>query len=274
MPKARYCFLIPLGATLACLATLTALAALGWPGDVGAAGRDFCEAARLGAIRQPANTWSNAGFYLLALWVGWQSWSDVAARKSASWSNRLVTTVGYPASLATCSALIGTGSAALHASMTTWGAELDHFALHLWGGWMVAFALTRALRGSDRLFLRLWSSIVAGVAVRLALGEPYAMKGSTLFGVLVGLSIVIELVGRWRNRAWQRMENRYLVWAIATFSAAYACLLVSSNAGPWCEPTSLWQGHAAWHLLAAGSTAFVYLYGRSERMLPTRNVRD
>lgn len=268
MPHARYCFLIPLGVTIVSLVALFALGAAGWPGEVGAAGGNFCEAARPGPIKQPVNTYSNAGFFVVGLTVGWQAWRDVSARKAATWSNRLVTTVSYPVGVAVCSVLIGAGSTALHASMTRWGAELDLLGLHLWGAWMIAFAAVRLLRRGDRDFARLYAGLLGGLVVRLLVGEPYAIAGSRLFGLMIGVSIAIELAGRWRNRRRITMDNQYLVAAIVTFLAAYACMLASSNAGPWCEPTSLWQGHAAWHLLSAGSTAFVYLYARSERTLP------
>lgn len=265
MPNARYCFLIPLAATVVSLGGLAALGTAGWPGDVGGAGTNFCEATRPGVIKQPANTFSNVGFYLVGLAIGWQAWRDVAARKAANWSNRLVTTVSYPVGIATCSVLIGAGSTALHASMTPWGGELDLLAMHLWGAWMIAFASVRLFRRGDREFAGLYASLVGGLLTRLLMGQPYAITGSSLFGLMVGTSIVIELVGRWRNRHRIKMDNQYLVTSVVMFLVAYACSLASKNAGPWCEPTSFWQGHAAWHLLCAGSTVFVYLYGRSER---------
>jgi hypothetical protein len=265
MANARYCFLIPLGATVFSITALVTLGAVGWPGEVGSAGVNFCEASRSGPIKQPVNTWSNAGFFLVGLAIGWQAWRDVAARKRAAWSNRLVTTVFYPATLATCSVLIGAGSTALHASTTRWAGEFDHFAMHLWGAWCIAFSATRLFRRGDRAFVGLWLAQVSALVMRLFLGQPYAIGGSELFGLLIGATIVLELAGRWRNRRLKQLDDQHLLAAIVTFLVAYACSRASTNAGPWCDPQSFWQGHAAWHLLCAGSTALVYLYGRSER---------
>ena len=48
-----------------------AAARWGWLGpDVGR-GDGFCEAARAGWIRQPANTWSNLGFVVAGLSIAW-----------------------------------------------------------------------------------------------------------------------------------------------------------------------------------------------------------
>ena len=265
MPRAHLCFTIPFMAALLGIATLVVLGAVGWPGEVGASGRQFCEATRPGPVRQPANTYSNAGFLIVGLAIGWQAWRDVAARKAPDWANPIVTTVRYPVGYALASVGIGLGSSALHASMTPWGAELDLLAMHLWGAWCIAFTTTRLFRGGDRVFLSLFTAQVGALLSRIAWGHPYTIRGSQLFGLMVATAILIELLGRWRNRRRVRMDNQYLVWAIVTFLAAYACSRVSTGAGPWCEPTSYWQGHAAWHLLCAGSTAFVYLYGRSER---------
>ncbi len=265
MPKACLCFLIPLLTAVVGFGLLTIVGANGWPGDVGAAGDGFCEASRSGIIKQPANTWSNAGFVLVGLAVGWQAWRDVAAKKSAAWSNRLVSTIHYPAAMATCSVLIGIGSTALHASTTRWAAELDHFAMHVWGAWCVAFALVRLFRVGDGEFYGVWLTLLGGIVTRLVVGQPYAIYGSTLFALMIALSIAIEALGRWRNRSNRQIDTHYLVWAVVLFFVADACRRIGTEANASCDPHSLWQGHAAWHVLCAGSTAFVYLYGRSER---------
>lgn len=253
-------------------ATLFVLGANGWPGKTGVSGVDFCEALRDGPIKQPANTWSNLGFLFVGLWIGWQAWRDVAARKTASWNNRLVTTVRYPASYAASVVGIGLGSSAMHASTTRWGAELDLLSMHLWGAWCIAFASTRLLRAGDRLFANLFVAQAVGLAVRIAMGHPYTVSGSDLFAAMIVAAIAIELVGRWRNRKRQRMDSQYLASAIGTFLIAYACWLISKNEGPWCDPRSFWQGHAAWHVLCSGSSLFVYLYGRSERTVTPERV--
>ena len=267
MPHASLCFLAPLGVTVASLATLVWLGVTGWPGETGVSGVGFCEAIRPGPIKQPANTWSNAGFFVVGLWIGWQAWRDVVARKAATWNNRFVSTVWCPASYATTSIVIGAGSTALHASTTRWGAEFDLFALHLWGVWCIAFSVTRLLRGGDRLFAALLTALIAVLVARIATRYPFDLSGASLFGAMVVTAIAIETAGLWRNRKRQKLDLRYLAWAVIVFLVAYACSLSSKSDSLWCEPTSPWQGHALWHVLACGSTAFVYLYGRSERAI-------
>jgi hypothetical protein len=43
--------------------------------------------------------------------------------------------------------------------------------------------------------------------------------------------------------------------ALAATAAGAACWWVGRTAGPWCDPDSLLQGHAAWHLLGATALA-------------------
>jgi hypothetical protein len=43
--------------------------------------------------------------------------------------------------------------------------------------------------------------------------------------------------------------------ALAAAAAGGACWWLGRTASPWCDPDSLLQGHAAWHLLAAAALA-------------------
>lgn len=244
---------------------LVALGAAGWPGEVGSAGMEFCEANQPGPVAQPLNTWSNAAFLLVGVGIGWQAWRDVAREKAAGWSNWLVSTVRYPASYAACVVGIGLASGAMHASTTRWAAELDLFSMHLWGAWCIAFATTRLFRAGDRTFWSILAKLTALLLLRIALGHPLGMKGSTLFGAMITTAIAIEMAGRLRNWRRYRIDTTYLGWAIGTFLVAYGLNLIGRAGGRYCDPYSIWQAHAAWHVLCAGSSLFVYLYGRSER---------
>ncbi|MEN0110742.1 MAG: ceramidase domain-containing protein [Planctomycetota bacterium] len=265
MRHAWIAFAAPVGATVIGLGTLGAMAVWGWPGERGVAGLGLCEAVGDGPLSQPANTLSNVGFFVVGWWIGWQAWCDLLAKKRLAWRNTLVTTIRYPASYAVSSVLIGLGSTALHASTTRWGAELDLLAMHLWGAWCIAFATTRLARVGDRWFAALFAAQLIALLMRISLGHPSGMKGSTLFGLMVAAAVAIETAGRYRNRRRQKMDDRCLIGAVGVFLVAYACWRASLTGGPWCDPFSWWQGHALWHLLSSCSTALTYLYARSER---------
>jgi hypothetical protein len=77
-------------------------------------------------------------------------------------------------------------------------------------------------------------------------GSLYAVAG------LVAWHEVARRVGR------SRLSPRGLVAyraALAAAATGAACWWLGRTASPWCDPDSLLQGHAAWHLLAAAALA-------------------
>ena len=72
--------LVPAVVALVTTGALVAVATLGdgWPGQAGASAWMFCERFAPGLVAQPANTFSNAGFVLVGLAVGWTASRDLA----------------------------------------------------------------------------------------------------------------------------------------------------------------------------------------------------
>ena len=62
----------------------------------------------------------------------------------------------------------------------------------------------------------------------------------------------------WSELPWARWAPRrrtaYLA-ALGAAGAGLACWWAGRTASPWCDPDSLLQGHAAWHLLGAAALA-------------------
>jgi hypothetical protein len=58
--------------------------------------------------------------------------------------------------------------------------------------------------------------------------------------------------------------------ALAATAAGAACWWAGRTAGPWCDPDSLLQGHAAWHLLGAAALAAWARAVLAPRSLPPR----
>ena len=90
-------------------------------------------------------------------------------------------------------------------------------------------------------------------------GGLYAVVG------LVAWHEVARRVGRarlgraelpWAELPWARWAPRrrtaYLA-ALGAAGAGLACWWAGRTASPWCDPDSLLQGHAAWHLLGAAA---------------------
>jgi hypothetical protein len=77
-------------------------------------------------------------------------------------------------------------------------------------------------------------------------GGLYAVAG------YVAWHEVVRRVGRVRLSPGSRVAYRL---AVAATAAGAACWWAGRSASPWCDPDSLLQSHAAWHLLGAAALA-------------------
>ena len=193
--------LVVAGATaVLSVALVLAAARWGWLGpDVGR-GDGFCEAARPGWIRQPANSWSNLGFVVAGLAVAWYA-ADRA---------RLGVTLGAHPGLATAYAvlvvLLGPASMAMHATQTDLGGHLDLLSMFLVSGFALAYALMRFLRRGPGFLSAVFAvAVLAGMAVQLRGGSVPVLGhvGNAAFGVeiLVALGLEVALCRRWDWRS-------------------------------------------------------------------------
>ncbi len=229
----------------------------GWLGpDVGR-GANFCEAARDSLVRQPANTFSNAGFVIAGLLIAWR----VGARQNPG------TVLPAHRHLATAMACVvvflGPASAAMHATQSAAGGHLDMASMYLIASFALAYAATRWFRGGSTLFAAVF---VAGVAfcevIGLWRGEVPVVgySGNLAFAFLLTTAVVIEvlILRRGLTRA-----NR--LFAIASLAAILIAFAIWNATKTWlCDPGSLIQGHAIWHLLGAISAYYLYRYYASE----------
>ncbi len=247
----------------------------GWPGEPNsclAAGDCFCEAPGPGWVRQPSNTWSNLGFVLVGLVVAWHAAHGPRFGAIGVQGNRMTRGGMYPALYAAIVVFMGPGSMYFHASLTRWGGILDVLSMYLFISFVVTYAIARGWGLSQRGFL-LWF-----VGTNVAIGVPQAVFSTSnrVFGYLVTVAIVLEgLLIRRAGGGARRLprpapiRRRWVMAGAGFFFIALGIWVPSRTGGPWCDPHSLWQGHAAWHLLTAATTACLYVYWRSEDRPPS-----
>jgi hypothetical protein len=241
------------------VALLVVAVGRGWLGaDVGR-GANFCEAPHDGWIRQPANTLSNAGFVVAGLLIARRVGRRPAADAVMS------PTVGT--FLACVVVLLGPASAAMHATQTEWGGHLDMLSMYLIAGFAAAWAWVRWTRRGTAAFVAAYVACVAACELAGLWPDPVPVvhyAGNLAFGVLLLVAVVLE-TRLWR-RGGTRLVFRHGVVALASMLVAFTIWLLS-NAG-WCDPGSLVQGHAAWHLLCAVSAYWLFRMYESERRAP------
>ena len=251
---------IPGGATLLSLSVLSVFAVVGWPGTFSAAGAGFCEAFREGALKQPANTWSNLGFVVAGLWITRRVGLDLANPDPPR--NLIGRSTGLSILYATLVVILGPGSMAMHGSGTAWGGTTDVLFMLVYIAFPVAYAAVRLVGGGARAFVWLYAVPVAVLGIPLVTGTlPFA--GSTLYAWLIPAFAGLELWLGFRSSGGSR-DLRWLGLAGGVFLTGLVIWRLSHTGAPLCYPESLLQGHAVWHLLCAVSTAAIFVYYQSE----------
>lgn len=222
----------------ASLGALTLWALAGWPGAPNACLLDdscFCEAARAGLVRQPANTSSNFGFIAVGLLL--------AARARSSRAEVFAAVV----------ALLGPGSMALHGSLTHWGGVVDVMSMFLFIGFALAHNATRLWPALQGRYLAFYAALAAALCALEVAFSPWA---NAMFAALVALYVGSEFLVRGLPR-----DRRWLAACAGCFALATALWLPSrSPRDILCDPASLLQPHGAWHLLCALAAGALYLY--------------
>lgn len=237
----------------------------GWLGpDVGR-GSNFCEAARSGLIRQPANTLSNVGFVLAGLLIAWRAGSP---RTTIAAHPGLATAYGVLV------VLLGPASAAMHATQSVLGGHLDMLSMYLVASFASAYAAMRLLRSGAAVFV---AGFVAAMAACLAAEGSSApvpvidTAGNLVFALLLLVAVGGEIALRSRGRS--DVDLRWGAAAVGSLLLAFGIWNLSKNGRPWCDPHALLQGHAAWHLLCAvAAYALFRLYASEGRGQPAALV--
>lgn len=209
----------------------------------------FCELPRFGQlILQPANSWSSFAFVA----VGWL----------AIYSEDRHSAFGGVARhwFGATAILIGVGSFLLHATLTLWGQFLDVFGMYLFGAFALAWALRRWLGLRDGASLILYAILVSALTGCLII-VPETRRW--LFAVVL-LTVIVAELGLARPRRIGVAAHWFGV-GIALQASAFA-IWIADQQGTMCSPTSVWQGHAAWHVLNAGALWCNWRYYLSERL--------
>lgn len=200
----------------------------------------FCETLRTGYVAQPANTLSSFAFVAVALFVAFR-WRRSA--KSGKTTLSRTECALFMASLV----LAGLGSTFYHASFTFVGQVFDVSGMYF----VATFILLHRL--GPRWSLSPVGSGLGFVALNAALMAAQVTTPSMRragFAVLLVAALTVEWraarAGRlWLARGAGLMTLAFVIWVI-------------DRERLLCDPDSLIQGHAIWHLLGAFASACLY----------------
>ena len=254
-------------AAVAILAAYFFWALSGWIGEANGClpdGNCYCEAASSNGVvlaKQPANTLSAFVPVLVGLYI-----LLIADRSRRSGNPNPMLGGGlYPVAYGALVMFLGFGSMAFHGSLTRFGGWLDTLSMILFVVGLLVYTVARVLRVDDRE--RLVATLFVGAGGVLA-GATWLLDGSGIwaFAVLVAATVLLELaVSAFGIRGLRRAPVPWLLLTLATFAVALAIWFLYWDGGLLCQPTSLLQGHAIWHLLAMAVVPFlIFRYLQTE----------
>ncbi len=213
--------------------------------------RCFCEMPRTGMlVLQPSNSWSSYGYAFAGMLM-------IVLSRGAGW--RSAFNRDAAAFFGVTAIIVGLGSVLLHATLSLWGQFFDVTGMYFTVGFMLVCALARWGNWSRQRSVLVYTGLLA---VLLALLYEVPEVRRWLFAAILIAAIAAELVLARPLRSGVR--TGYYVAGIATKALAFTIWNLDQR-GLVCQPDSLVQGHAAWHLLGATALWLTFLYYRSEQ---------
>jgi hypothetical protein len=209
----------------------------------------WCEERVCAWIREPANTWSNAAYLIVGLWL---------VRKARRDGAPALAPIGVTA------ILVAFGSFFYHASATVIGEICDVMAMLLFSLIIATTNLARLLDWTPRKHVTVYalaalSSLVALVA--------WHHLGIPLFALQITLGLVVEL--RIARRSGRAPTYRPLFEMCGVFAVAWAIWWLDLLRVV-CSPTTHWiSGHAVWHVLNSLCFGFLYAFYRQAWATPS-----
>lgn len=205
-------------------------------GAVCLATRCFCEAVHTTGLAQPVNAWSSLAFAVAGIAVLLPT-GEPAHRERVL---RLL--------LGSALVAVGGASFAFHATLTRLTEFLDTWTMAALATVVLGGAVVRRGFGRPRVVVLLGLALVA-MLVRVLWTWPETRR--VVFGVLLAVGTAIE-IGRTLTPVAAFQPQRWLWAALGLLTAAYVIWILDVT-GTWCDPTSLLQAHAIWHVLGAAA---------------------
>lgn len=195
-------------------------------------GESDCESIASGVLAQPVNTLSSLAYSIVGIViVGW------AFR--ANGQERLVRIVFGVLMVAT-----GAGSVMFHGPQGQ-GSQFFHDVTFLLA--LLFFAVLNTSTALSWAQSRRWAAF--GAAAIVISGGLLLSPGATN---AVMVALVVSVIGS--DVALHRISPRGGWWyttSLVAMTAAIAMFLLGRSGGPICDPESIFQGHALWHVLGA-----------------------
>jgi hypothetical protein len=212
----------------------------------------FCEAIGNGLIRQPINAYTNIAYVLagiiILIYLARTKRQFKLRSPISDLPRKLFVLFGIAC------ILVGIGSFLYHASFIFLGEEMDDDSMYLIGAFMLFFELAHHKSITTRQFIGYYLAL--NLLLEVLIFFIPVVRGA-VFAILIIASLsLVEISIRNGIVASQR---RQFYTAIGLFGVAYFIWILDKT-HLLCNPNSLYQGHAVWHLLSALAALMYFFY--------------
>jgi hypothetical protein len=160
---------------------------------------------------------------------------------------------------------------AMHATTTRIGQFFDLLSMYLVASFIFSYAVTRLFKWKSKGFTIMF--LVAMSIQLYARTLTYEIPSfghirTLVFGSFIILTAIVELFSY--NIRKVQINLQYGLGSAFTMISASVIWGMSMTDAPWCNPSSLIQGHGFWHLLVALAIYFLYRFYVSENLISKR----
>ncbi len=189
----------------------------------------YCESNLCTWVVQPANTWSNISYLIVAI--------VILRQKNLTADKYWFFIISF---------CLFIGSTLYHMTGTYWGRDLDVGAMLVLSGFVLSLTLVRFLN-----LKRHWVWLIAGGSLMLSLpqiGTGLSLGGGTIFVIQCLVASVVEILNFKKHGATVQ-QKKWLQWALGLFLFALVLNLLDMKR-IYCLPdNNVITLHAIWHLI-------------------------
>lgn len=237
----------------------------------------FCELNRFDQlIVQPSNTWSNLGYIIVGLMFISIAKNDHKYTERHQVNNLLAKYPGFTYLIGFSTLYLGIGSFMYHATLTYFFQKLDQTGMYFLLVAFLSYTLFKLfprIRYKGKIYVSNKFFIVCAVIMQaIFFFFLWKLPINILFPTLTFSFFITNFI------LITRIKNSVSV--VKLLKASFITLLIAASiwildiTNKLCSPTSIFQGHALWHLLNTVSIFLAYLYYRSEEFLLTENDEE
>jgi len=216
----------------------------------GAPNIKWCEETLCQWISEPANTWSNLGYLIVAIII-----TIIAFRKKESFELKQFGPIIF---------FMGAMSFFYHQSNFYGSQILDFVGMFLFVGWAMGMNFIRLGKMAKNKLIPF--NVIVAAIFTIAMHIMY-LTGVKFQGIIL-ISGFIIIATEIKAQKEFKSEVGWFIAAIATLIVAFG-FNISDGQRFWCDPTQHgWfsQGHAVWHWTAAIAMFFIYKHYSQEKL--------